>query len=137
MEKRYRIYTSKKEKIVVLVGIFVLLALVFLFMLKEQTYYQFIFFILYAVSLLFLPKEYRLTADDTLEVYHWFGRAFKPVSLQQITSCKLEKRPKNTVSVVYFRDKLRGVRALRLSDADLRDFLSEVKRRNPAIEVVE
>ncbi len=48
---------------------------------------------------------------------------------------RIMQRKKNKTILIYNRDGLRGDIILKLSDTDLKDFLDELKRRNPAIEI--
>lgn len=67
-----------------------------------------------------------------LDVRNLLGNLTKPVSVNQIT--RVTQKSKNEAILVYNRDGLRGDRILRLSETDMKDFVDELKKRNPIIE---
>lgn len=104
-----------------------------IWMILQNEYYLFLAFIGPIAAYLFYPFSYILTADNMLDIRHVFGSSFKPFSVNQIT-CVTQKS-KNEAILVYNRDGLRGDRIIRLSETEMKDFLDELKRRNPAIEI--
>ena len=68
-----------------------------------------------------------------LDIRHVFGSSFKPFSVNQIT--RVTQKSKNEAILVYNREGLRGDRIIRLSETEMKDFLNELLKRNPAIEI--
>lgn len=132
MEKRYKLHLTKNDRVVfALLFIFIIASIIWIFSKKE--YFLLINLLIPSGFFLFFPNRYRLTSDDMLDVRHLFGIAFKPISVNQII-CVTQKS-KNEVILVYNRNGLRGDRILRLSETDMKDFLSELQMRNPALEL--
>lgn len=132
MEKKYKYYVTKREKIFFILMILLLIAGV-IWMILQNEYYLFLAFIGPIATYLFYPFTFILTADNMLDIQSLLGSKFKSFSVNQITS--VTQKSKNEAILVYNRDGLRGDRILRLSETDMKDFLNELIKRNPAIEV--
>lgn len=133
--KKYKIYVSRKENIFTIVVAVLLIAMIIWFYVgKEKNIVALIFQIpLWILIISFRIKEVRLHDNDVLELRHFIKtKSQKPISLQQISSYKLDA-DKNKLTIVYFRDQLRGSWTLRLSEKDIDDLISELVCRNPAI----
>ncbi|WP_436413981.1 hypothetical protein [Petrimonas sp.] len=133
MEKKYKYYFTKSEKF--LLGFVILFYIAIIVWAILNVRYEVIFYFLPSIAILFtLVRFYRLTDDNMLVMQrYFFGSAFKPISVNQIK--RIMQRKKNKTILIYNRDGLRGDIILKLSDTDLKDFLDELKRRNPAIEI--
>ncbi len=131
MEKKYGYYMTKSEK-VLLVIVFLLIAAGIVWMISQHKYYLFLAFLGPLITFFTYPFSYRLTTDNMLDVRNLLGNLTKPVSVNQIT--RVTQKSKNEAILVYNRDGLRGDRILRLSETDMKDFVDELKKRNPIIE---
>ncbi len=133
MEKKYKYYVTKREKILLGFVIFFYIAIIVWAILNVR--YGAIFYFLPSIAILFtLVRFYRLTDDNMLVMQRYlFGSAFKPVSVNQITRV-IQKNP-NQIILIYYRNKLRGDMILKLSETDMKYFFDELMKRNPAIEI--
>ena len=133
MEKKYKYYVTKREKILLGFVIFFYIAIIVWAILNVS--YGAIFYFLPSIAILFtLVRFYRLTDDNMLVMQRYlFGSAFKPVSVNQITRV-IQKNP-NQIILIYYRNKLRGDMILKLSETDMKYFFDELMKRNPAIEI--
>ena len=68
-----------------------------------------------------------------LDIRHVFGSSLKPFFVNQIS--RVTQKSKNEAILVYNREGLRGDRIIRLSETEMKDFLNELLKRNPAIEI--
>ena len=135
MEKRYKYYTTKSEKIF-LVLTFLLIFAVIIWMIWNKRYALLFFIILPQIAVLAtsIYRFYVLTDDNMLVIKRYiFRSAFKPISVNQIT--RIAQQYKNKTILIYNRDGLRGDIILKLSETDLKEFLDELEKRNPAIEM--
>lgn len=132
IEKRYKSYITRKNRITY--GVFaayIALVLIYAFYTKR---YHTLFAVLPAIGFfLSYPNQYLISEDNILDVRDLFTSIFKPVSLNLVT--RATQKSKNELILVYNRDGKRGDRVLRLSDADMNDFLNELMKRNPLIEL--
>ncbi len=134
--KKYRIYVFRNEKIFIAVTLVLLVAFIIWFYVGKDRNPEILLFQLPLLIIMFLiqPKDVRLYDDDTLEYRQYIkNKSQKPISVQQIVSYKLETKNKNKLTLVYFRDQLRGSWTIRLSETDISDLVAEFTRRNPAI----
>ncbi|MDO5664140.1 MAG: hypothetical protein Q4G63_02640 [Bacteroidia bacterium] len=132
MEKRYKVYKTKIEHILyVVISLLIIGSAIWMILSKE--YYLLLSVFAASGIVLFSPREYRLTKNEMLDVLCLFGKAFKPISVTQII--RVTQKSKNEAILVYNRDGLRGDRILCLSETDMKVFLDELKKRNPAIEI--
>lgn len=132
MEKKYRYYVTKKEKVSFILA-FLLITASVIWAISQNKNYLLLVFIGPVATCLFYPFTFILTADNMLDTRSLFGSKFKPFSVNQITH--VTQKSKNEAVLVYNRDGLRGDRILHLSETDMKDFLDELTKRNPAIEV--
>lgn len=133
--KKYKIYVSRKEKIlfIVTIALFTVFIIGF-YVVEERNALVLLFQLPWVMVFLTQPREVKLHDDDTLELRSYMkNKAFKPISIQQIVSYKLEAKNKNKLTIVYFRNQLRGSWSIRLSETDVADLVAELTRRNPAI----
>lgn len=133
--KKYKIYVSRKEKIlfIVTIALFTVFIIGF-YVVEERNALVLLFQLPWVMVFLTQPREVKLHDDDTLELRSYVkNKAFKPISIQQIVSYKLEAKNKNKLTIVYFRNQLRGSWSIRLSETDVADLVAELTRRNPAI----
>ncbi len=134
--KKYRIYVFRNEKIFIAVTLVLLVAFIIWFYVGKDRNPEILLFQLPLLIIMFLiqPKDVRLYDDDTLEYRQYIkNKSQKPISVQQIVSYKLETKNKTKLTLVYFRDQLRGSWMIRLSETDISDLVAEFTRRNPAI----
>lgn len=134
--KKYKTFTSQSQRMFMIAAIVLLVAfLIWYYVGKDRNPYV-LLFQLPMLLFVFLTqtKEVRLYDNDMIELRQYLkNKAFKPISVQQIVSYKQDDKNKNKLTIVYFRDQLRGSWTIRLSESDIADFTTELTRRNPAI----
>lgn len=133
--KKYKIFVSRNEWIFIIVAIALLVALtIWFYVEKERNAFILLFQLPWIMVFLTQPRELRLHDGHTLELRSYVrNRAFKPISVNQLISYKRDTKDKNKITLVYYRDQLRGDWTLRLSEADIEDLTNELNMRNPAI----
>ncbi|MDO5663699.1 MAG: hypothetical protein Q4G63_00400 [Bacteroidia bacterium] len=134
--KKYKIFVSRKEWAFIIVLMVLIVFLVLWFYVGKEREPWVLLFQLPWMVLIFLiqAKEVRLYDNDTLELRQYIrNKAFKPISVQQISSFKRDSKNKNKLILIYHRDQLRGDWTIRLSEKDIDALISELTRRNPAI----
>ena len=134
--RKYKIYDPRNEKVFVAVILALLLAFLIWYHVGKNRSPEVLLFQLPLFVILFLiqPKDVRLHDDDTLEYRQYIKNKWqKPISVQQITSYQQDAKNKNKLTIVYYREQLRGSWTICLSEKDVDDLVSELVRRNPAI----
>lgn len=134
--RKYKIHVSRNEKIFITVTLALFVAFIIWFYVgKERSILPMLMQLpLWIIVFLIQIKEVRLHDNNVLELRSYMqNKLQKPISIQQVTSYKQDTKNKNILTIVYFRDQLRGSWTLRLSEKDIDDLVSELVRRNPAI----
>ncbi len=133
--KKYKIHVSRNENIfTIIVAVLLIVFIVKFYFGKDKNFEPLLFQIPLWIGIIMIHiKEVRLHDNDVLELRHYVKtKAQKPISVQQITSYKIDA-DKSKLTIVYFREQLRGSWTLRLSEKYIDDLVSELVRRNPAI----
>lgn len=134
--RKYKIYDPRNEKVFIAVILALLLAFLIWYHVGKNRSPEVLLFQLSLFVILFLiqPKDVRLHDDDILEYRQYIKNKWqKPISVQQITSYQQDAKNKNKLTIVYYREQLRGSWTICLSEKDVDDLVSELVRRNPAI----
>lgn len=134
MEKKYGYYMTKSEKALLVIAFLLIVAGIVWTIGRAEYGLLILLVVLVGVLATTTYQSYKLTNDNMLIIKRYvFGNAFKPISVNQITSINRQK--KNKTILVYNRNGLRGDIILKLSETDMENFVDELKRRNPTIEI--